>query len=61
MCELRTAVSIVRMWQTQDDAAKLRDAQASLSEVYSWFTEGFGTRDLQEAKELLENSPYMTR
>ncbi len=33
---------------------KLAEAHQMLSEVYNWFTEGFDTKDLQEAKELLE-------
>ena len=52
-CELRTAISLVRMWLTLGYEEKLQDAQSILSEVYGWFTEGFGTRDLKEARELL--------
>ena len=33
---------------------KLHDAHKMLSEVYNWFTEGFDTKDLQEARELLD-------
>jgi predicted ATPase len=40
-----------RLWQTQD---KKDEAQQLLAEIYSWFTEGFDTKDLQEAKALLE-------
>ena len=49
--ELRAAMSLARLWQRQGkrDAARQR-----LSEVYGWFTEGFDTADLQEAKALLE-------
>jgi predicted ATPase len=46
-----TACSIVRLWQQQD---KKTEAHATLSEVYHWFTEGFETKDLLEAKALLE-------
>jgi predicted ATPase len=49
--ELRAAVSLARLWQQQD---KQDDARALLTEVYSWFTEGFDTADLQEARILLE-------
>jgi predicted ATPase len=49
--ELRTATSIARLWQSQ---GKRRDAYDLLARVYGWFTEGFGTRDLQEAKALLK-------
>jgi predicted ATPase len=49
--ELRAATSLARLWQQQD---KQNDARALLTEVYSWFTEGFDTADLQEARALLE-------
>ena len=49
--ELRAAMSLSRFWQQQD---KRREAHALLAEVYAWFTEGFDTADLQEAKALLE-------
>jgi len=40
---------------TQDEIrAKLDEAHRMLSEVYHWFTEGFDTKDLQEAKALIE-------
>jgi predicted ATPase len=48
--ELRAATSLARLWQQQD---KRGEAHKLLSEVYSWFTEGFDTKDLQEAKVLL--------
>ena len=48
--ELRAAMSLARLWQRQD---KSTEAQELLSEVYHWFTEGFDTKDLQEAKTLL--------
>jgi predicted ATPase len=49
--ELRAAMSLARLWQQQ---GKRADAHALLAPVYSWFTEGFDTADLQEAKALLE-------
>ena len=49
--ELRATVSLARLWQQQ---GKLTEAHQMLSEVYNWFTEGFDTKDLQEAKVLLE-------
>jgi predicted ATPase len=49
--ELRAAMSLSRLLQTQGKAAA---ARTLLSEVYGWFTEGFDTADLQEARALLE-------
>jgi len=49
--ELRASTSLARLWQHQGKKAK---AHGLLSEVYNWFTEGFDTKDLQEAKALLE-------
>jgi class 3 adenylate cyclase/predicted ATPase len=49
--ELRATMSLARLWQQQ---GKKAEARQLLSEVYSWFTEGFDTKDLQEAKALLE-------
>jgi predicted ATPase len=49
--ELRAAVSLSRLWQRQGKGA---EARALLAPVYGWFTEGFDTSDLQEAKALLE-------
>ncbi len=49
--ELRAAVSLSRLWQHQ---GKRDEACALLAPVYGWFTEGFDTADLQEAKALLE-------
>jgi predicted ATPase len=48
--ELRTAVSLSRLWQRQ---GKRRAALQLLEEIYLWFTEGFDTADLRQAKELL--------
>jgi predicted ATPase len=49
--ELRAAMSLSRLWQHQ---GKRAEAYALLAEVYGWFTEGFDTADLQEAKALLD-------
>ena len=49
--ELRTAVSLSRLWQQQ---GKRVEARELLAPIYGWFTEGFDTADLQEAKALLE-------
>jgi predicted ATPase len=49
--ELRAALSLARLWQRQGKRAA---AQELLVPVYAWFTEGFETADLQEAKGLLE-------
>ena len=48
--ELRAAMSLARLWQQQ---GKCAEARALLAQVYGWFTEGFDTADLQEAKVLL--------
>ena len=49
--ELRAVMSLARLWQQQ---GKKTEAHNLLSEVYNWFTEGFDTKDLQEAQALLE-------
>jgi tetratricopeptide (TPR) repeat protein len=49
--ELRAALSLSRLWQQQ---GKRNQARQLLAEVYSWFTEGFETADLQEARSWLE-------
>jgi len=49
--ELRAAISLSRLWQRQGKHAEARQV---LAPVYGWFTEGFDTADLQEAKALLE-------
>jgi predicted ATPase len=49
--ELRTATSLARLYQRQ---GKRAEAHELLAPVYGWFTEGFDTADLQEAKALLE-------
>jgi tetratricopeptide (TPR) repeat protein len=48
--ELRAATSLARLWQQQGKSAEAHDL---LAPVYNWFTEGFDTKDLQEAKALL--------
>ena len=49
--ELRAATRLARLWQRQ---GKREAARTLLAPVYTWFTEGFDTADLQEAKTLLE-------
>jgi hypothetical protein len=49
--ELRTSTSLARLWQSQ---GKRRDADELLAPVYAWFTEGFDTKDMQDAKALLD-------
>ena len=49
--ELRAAMSLARLWR---DQGKLQQARELLAPVYGWFTEGFDTRDLKDAKALLE-------
>ena len=48
--ELRTSTSLARLWQSQ---GKRKEAYELLAPVYGWFTEGFDTKDLLEAKALL--------
>jgi len=50
--ELRAAMSLSRLWASRGEAAK---ARALLTDIYHWFTEGFDTADLGEAKALLED------
>jgi predicted ATPase len=49
--ELRAATSLARLWQRQGKRDEARDL---LAPVYAWFTEGFDTKDLRDAKALLE-------
>jgi predicted ATPase len=49
--ELRAAMSLARLWREQ---GKPRQARDLLAPIYGWFTEGFDTRDLKDAKALLE-------
>jgi predicted ATPase len=48
--ELRAAMSLARLWQRQGKDSAAREL---LAPIYGWFTEGFDTADLQEAKALL--------
>jgi serine/threonine protein kinase/tetratricopeptide (TPR) repeat protein len=49
--ELRAVMSLARLWQRQGKSA---EARRMLAEIYGWFTEGFDTADLKEAKALLD-------
>jgi predicted ATPase len=49
--ELRAVMSLSRLWQKQ---GKKEEARQMLAETYSWFTEGFDTADLKEARALLD-------
>jgi len=55
--ELRAAMSMARLWR---DQGKVQEAHELLAPIYGWFTEGFDTRDLQEAKALLDELKSMT-
>jgi predicted ATPase len=50
--ELRAAMSLACLWR---DQGKVSEARELLAPVYGWFTEGFDTRDLKEAKALLDD------
>jgi predicted ATPase len=52
--ELRAATSLARLWSVQGRRA---EARALLAPIYGWFTEGFETADLQDARRLLEDLP----
>jgi predicted ATPase len=49
--ELRASMSVARLWR---DQGKVQQARELLAPVFGWFTEGHNTRDLKEAKALLE-------
>jgi predicted ATPase len=49
--ELRAAMSLARLWRSQGNVQQAREL---LAPVYGWFTEGFDTRDLKDAKALLD-------
>jgi predicted ATPase len=49
-CELRASMSLARLWR---DQGKVQQARELLAPVYGWFSEGFDTLDLKEAKALL--------
>ena len=50
--ELRAAMSLSRLWY---DQGKKAEAQQLLADIYGWFTEGFDTADLKQAKALLDD------
>jgi predicted ATPase len=56
--ELRAATSMARLWR---DQGKRDEARELLAPVYGWFTEGFDTRDLKEAKALLDELAALRR
>jgi predicted ATPase len=49
--ELHAATTLARLWR---DQGKRDEARELLAPVYGWFTEGFDTRDLKEAKAMLQ-------
>jgi predicted ATPase len=51
MFELRASTSLARLWRDQGIRTEARDL---LAPIYGWFNEGFETRDLKEAKALLD-------
>ena len=51
LLELRTTMSLARLWQVRD---KRDEARHMLADIYDWFTEGLDTTDLKEAKALLD-------
>jgi predicted ATPase len=51
LSKLRAATSLARLWR---DQGKRSEARNLLAPLYGWFTEGFDTRDLKEAKALLD-------
>jgi class 3 adenylate cyclase/predicted ATPase len=53
--ELRATTSLARLWRQQ---GKQHEARNTLAEIYDWFTEGFDTKDLQEAKALLDSLAF---
>ncbi len=50
-CDAATSIALARLWQKQGKKAEARDL---LQPVYDWFTEGFDTQDLKDARALLE-------
>ena len=48
--ELRATISLARLWQ---ETGKETEAKRKLAKIYGWFTEGFDTPDLKEAKRLM--------
>ena len=55
--ELRAAKSLARLWKQQ---GKIAEARQMLAEIYDWFTEGFDTADLKDAKALLDELQSQT-
>ena len=55
--ELRAAMSLARLWR---DRGKRDEARDLLAPIYGWFTEGFDTLDLKEAKALLDELQHLT-
>ena len=55
--ELRATISLARLWQRQ---GKTVEARQMLAEIYGWFTEGFDTADLKDAKALLDELQTQT-
>jgi predicted ATPase len=53
MWELRAAMSLARLWS---ERGRRTEAHDLLAAIYGWFTEGFGTPDLKEAKAVLDDS-----
>ena len=51
LLQLRAAASLARLWQSQ---GRFRQARELLAPLYDWFTEGFDTADLKDAKALLD-------
>jgi predicted ATPase len=49
---MRAALSIARLWCAQGKRTQARDL---LAPIYGWFTEGFETKDLREAKALIDS------
>jgi predicted ATPase len=56
--ELRAATSLAKLWQSQ---GKREEARALLSEIYGWFTEGFDTADLIDARAMLDELSSASR
>jgi predicted ATPase len=57
LLKLRAAISLARLWR---DQGKAQQARELLAPIYGWFTEGFDTRDLKEAKALLKELAGLT-
>jgi predicted ATPase len=51
--ELRAMISLCRLWRSRGAGGKRKEARQQLGEIYGWFTEGFDTPDLKEARALL--------